>query len=174
MTNVMYQDLTVKNTIDATSVGTNLLTAIRDKLFPVGSVVTTITSTSPAGTLGGTWERIEDKFLLAGGSTYAPGSTGGNQEHAHAFKIAFPSFFATPSWDAVDTSNGKMYGAYRYSTGQYGGLDSEAYIDVLRNPALSNPAVEQNDVVLASSTGDTQTQSNLPPYLAVYAWQRVA
>lgn len=31
---------------------------------------------------GGTWEKIEDRFLLAAGSKYASGSVGGEESHS--------------------------------------------------------------------------------------------
>ena len=37
--------------------------------------------TSPASFIGGTWEQIKDRFILAAGDTYASGSTGGEATH---------------------------------------------------------------------------------------------
>lgn len=45
--------------------------------YPVGSIYISVNSTSPATLFGGTWERIQDVFLLAAGSSYSAGSTGG-------------------------------------------------------------------------------------------------
>lgn len=44
-------------------------------IYPVGSVYMSVNSTSPATLFGGTWERIQDKFLVSLGSTYT--GTGG-------------------------------------------------------------------------------------------------
>lgn len=46
--------------------------------YPVGSIYMSVNSTSPATLFGGTWERIQDMFLLAAGSSYSAGSTGGS------------------------------------------------------------------------------------------------
>ena len=35
-----------------------------DTVYPVGSVYTSVNSTSPASLFGGTWELIQNKFLL--------------------------------------------------------------------------------------------------------------
>ena len=81
MTNVMYQDLTVKNTIDATSVGTNLLTAIRADAYEVGDVYISTNATSPASKYGGTWEQLDEdayfKIVTSGAGSYG----GTSNEH---------------------------------------------------------------------------------------------
>jgi len=48
------------------------------KLYPVGSVYISFSSTSPASLFGGTWTRLKDRFLLANGDTYPADSTGGS------------------------------------------------------------------------------------------------
>lgn len=50
-----------------------------DLLYPVGSIYTSVNSVSPDTFLGGTWERIQDTFLLASGTSHAPGTTGGSE-----------------------------------------------------------------------------------------------
>ena len=37
-----------------------------------------VNGTDPGTLIGGTWERIKDKFLLSAGDTYTAGSTGGS------------------------------------------------------------------------------------------------
>lgn len=55
--------------------------ALLDLTYPVGSVYLSTASTSPATLFGGTWERIQGRFLLAASSAYAAGSTGGEASH---------------------------------------------------------------------------------------------
>lgn len=43
-----------------------------------------VNSTNPSTFIGGTWEQITDRFLLAAGSTYSAGSTGGSATHTHS------------------------------------------------------------------------------------------
>ena len=58
------------------------LNKIKQKLcntiYPVGSIYISTSSTSPATLFGGTWQRIEGRFLLGASSTYAVNSTGGS------------------------------------------------------------------------------------------------
>lgn len=176
MTNRIYQDTTIFGELDIAgggTVGPNLLAAIRDAILPVGTIVTGV-ATSPAATIGGTWEQIEGVFILAAGSAYPAGNTGGTEQHRHTFKFAIPSFFGVGSWDAADTAAGRVYGAYKDSTGEYAGLVSEKYMEAVRNNGLESGTTVATDVTLASSTGDTGVQENMPPYQAEYTWKRVA
>lgn len=48
-------------------------------IYPVGSIYISVNSASPETLFGGTWERIEDTFLLASGSNHSAGDTGGSE-----------------------------------------------------------------------------------------------
>ena len=54
-----------------------------DTIYPVGSIYMSINSTDPSILFGGTWEAIENTFLIAQGDTYTAGSSGGNATHSH-------------------------------------------------------------------------------------------
>lgn len=79
---------TVANLLDAKTVG-NLV-------YPVGSIYMSVTSASPATIFGGTWVQLQDQFLLAAGSKYAAGTTGGSADaiipsHTHTVTAASAS-----------------------------------------------------------------------------------
>ena len=67
-------------TIEAADFAPN---AIVEAVYPIGSIYMSVNNVSPAMKFGGTWESINDKFLMCGGSTYGYGSTGGNAAHIH-------------------------------------------------------------------------------------------
>lgn len=52
-------------------------------MYPVGSIYLSVNNVNPGTIFGGTWEQIKDRFLLAAGSTYAGGATGGTASHTH-------------------------------------------------------------------------------------------
>lgn len=54
------------------------LQSTASKLYPVGSVYISFSSTDPSTLFGGTWQRLKDRFLLANGDAYAPNTTGGS------------------------------------------------------------------------------------------------
>lgn len=129
-----------------------------DAIYPVGSIYMSVNSTSPQTLFGGTWERIQDKFLLASGTTYANGSTGGSADaivvsHTHTFDRAYA--LTTDSTQGVDRNS---------NAGQTG--------TKVNNLLQSNGgAIYRNTI---NSTGDSGTGKNMPPYVAVYVWKRTA
>ena len=54
-----------------------------DKVYPVGSIYMSTSSTSPAELFGGTWESLKDRFLVGAGNSYAVNATGGSSSHVH-------------------------------------------------------------------------------------------
>lgn len=73
---------------------TELVNAIKDEMMnaahPVGSLYFSDDATNPSTLFGGTWERIQDVFILAAGSTYPINTTGGSaslQAHTHGVNI---------------------------------------------------------------------------------------
>lgn len=54
-----------------------------DKIYPVGSIYMSVNNTSPASLFGGTWEALQDRFLIGAGSSYEVNATGGASSHTH-------------------------------------------------------------------------------------------
>ena len=48
-----------------------------DIFYPIGSIYMSVNNTSPNLLFGGEGDPIKDKFLLASGDLYAPGTGGG-------------------------------------------------------------------------------------------------
>jgi hypothetical protein len=113
-------------------------------IYPVGSVYISVNETSPASLFGGTWKRIQDIFLLAAGSKYAAGNTGGSAdavvvEHDHTIPAVY------------GTSTGEHTSALTW--GNSGGTSAKSGTD---------------------KTGESGIGKNMPPYLVVYMWERTA
>ena len=123
-----------------------------NKVYPVGAIYLTLVDHSPADLFGGKWARIKDVFLLAAGDKYAAGTGGGEAEH-------------------VLTVNEMPEHTHAFNM-SFGGL-------TMFEPAASGSPV-QSAVATSSSTGNIaetgggQAHNNMPPYLTVYMWQRIA
>ena len=59
----------------------NYVNNLIDIFYPVGSLYWTSQNVNPATLFGGTWQQITDTFILAAGSTYTNGDTGGEFTH---------------------------------------------------------------------------------------------
>lgn len=118
-------------------------------VYPVGSIYRSTASTSPAELFGGTWERIKDRFLLAAGDTYTAGSTGGEAQHTLTVNEIPSHSHAVPSIN-------------KWLSPEGGGTDANYSV------------VSNNNTQASGLTGGGQAHNNLPPYLAVYIWKRVA
>ena len=119
-----------------------------------------VNSTNPAVLFGGSWEQLKDRFLLAAGDTYEAGSTGG--EAQHTLTVAeIPShshIYQRQQWFEIDTLYNTDAGSiYNWRSGEgKGGTTSSSYRGSTDNSGNSNP------------------HNNMPPYLTVYMWQRIA
>ena len=141
-----------------------------DLIYPIGSIYMNVSNVNPNTLFGGTWERIEDRFLLASGNNYQNGTTGGEKEHRHDFKIGLPFDYMEVVADSLEKS-----GAYSYSEQKYSkefNFDEKTIENSNANSSHQLSCIEKNGR-LSSSIGDTQIASSLPPYLAVNIWKRI-
>lgn len=133
-------------------------------VYPVGSIYMSINSTSPQTLFGGTWQQISDTFLLAAGSTYTAGSTGGEATHTLTEAEMPVIDSGVLSW------HGQEHGTHIYNIGGkwYGTYVSGMY----QTTGQSNGAYSYSN--LGFRFGGSGAHNNMPPYLAVYVWKRTA
>ena len=117
-------------------------------VYPVGSIYMSVNSTNPGTLFGGTWQRIEGRFLLGASATYGAGSTGGEASHKLSID-EIPAHNHTTPMNSVDAFNKNStvvgttgYGIYQWNQG--------------------------------GATGGGASHNNMPPYLSVYIWKRTA
>lgn len=125
---------------------------ILSKVYPVGSIYMSLSSTDPKTLFGGTWERLKDRFLLAAGDKYSVGATGGEATH-------------TLTKDEMPSHN--HYAAINGGTDSYG--QNRTTIG-----SFANKAQGYSDSSTIFATGGGNAHNNMPPYLAVYMWKRTA
>lgn len=126
--------------------------ALLDKYYPIGRIYQSTENVSPASFMGGSWERIEDVFLLCAGSTYAAGTTGGEANVTLTVEQMPPHNHETRCYnDETSPESGNEWVPVAH-----------------RNTEENVVGVETFD------RGGGQAHNNLPPYLAIYCWRRVA
>lgn len=135
------------NPVTSGGIYTAILNAVRDAAYPVGSIYMSVSSTSPQDLFGGTWERIQDKFLLAAGTTYAAGATGGEAMHTLTInEIPSHTHMITFAGSAIQSGTNRRTPHANYD----------------------------DDRMATLPTGGGEAHNNMPPYVAVYVWKRTA
>ena len=132
-------------------------------VYPVGALYISIESTSPASLFGGTWEQLEDRFLIGAGSSYAAGGTGGRTSVTLAAAIgAADDTTKTIAYDTSERATAYM----NANTGSVYKLTASSVASSIKHFNHSTPVTE--------STGTNRDVNIIPPYLAVYMWRRTA
>lgn len=152
------QNVTFPSIVNASNLridGTNVLL----KAYPVGSIYMSVNNTNPGTLFGGTWEQIKDTFLLACGSTYEVGSTGG--EATVSLQVN-----NLPPHDHTE----RLPESFRISAN----AGSGGYVSDATNPKTPYAGGTYSSSVKTGTTGGGQAHNNMPPYLAVYVWKRTA
>ena len=124
---------------------------IIDTIYPVGSIYITLNQTSPSKLFPGTyWKQIKNRFLLSASSTYSALSIGGEATH---------------------TLTENEIPAHQHSIWcpNEGGEQSAA----IGYPEAGSKNTWYAEASKTSSAGGGQAHNNMPPYLAVYMWERV-
>lgn len=141
---------------DAYAIYQQVLAAVVERDHPVGSLYISENATSPAELYGGTWERIEGKFIMGASDTHPAGTT---------VEAGLPNITAkvTSQYGIFNAdAEGAFYFAdeanYEYPATGLGG----ALIHDLRFSAANS-----NSIYGKSTTVQ-------PPAYCMYLWRRVA
>lgn len=141
--------------------------SIVDAIYPVGSIYMSVNPANPSTLFGGTWEQIEDTFLLAAGQNYIAGDTGGSATH-------------TLTKEELPVEHMTLRNLYRVDNGETISIMAQTGTDgnVVPDSAITFNAAHVSAATTAHATvytyGGGQAHSIMPPYLAVYVWKRVA
>lgn len=117
--------------------------------YPVGAIYLSVTDANPAALFGGTWERIGGRFLLGADSTYAAGSTGG---------------------EAANTLTVEEMPRHNHEIDNLNASGSAT-------PFMTVQAQDKKGFggnVQTMYAGGGKARNNMPPYIAVFMWQRVS
>ena len=140
--------------------------------YDVGDYYITENAGNPSEKWAGTsWERVRGRVLIGEDDTISAGSTGGSATHAHTTQSH------TLTADEMPTHAHAYHRIYGQGENTYHEWD-DYHITYGRSqwPSVYAPLEETTATGggKAHSHGDTGSASNLPPYLAVYMWKRVA
>ena len=147
---------------DAYAIYQQVLAAVVERDHPVGSLYISENATSPAELYGGTWERIEGKFIMGASDRYPAGSTGGSAKHTQAEnEVALHEHsISTPTYGQI------LYGGSGVSE-SIAGRAHVAY-------NTGNNAADAIGFIARKSYVDPKPMDILNPYYSAYIWRRVA
>lgn len=149
---VPYSEEQLKELGIIDAIQNQIRSTIFDAIYPIGSIYIAAKDTDPAAIFGGSWEKIEDRFLLASG-TWEAGSTGGSAKHKHLAPVG------TRSANTAAT----ILGLYGYEDRQSISGNKAAFSTVNNTTSYSDLSIPY-----------TSEAAHLPPYLVVHIWQRTA
>jgi hypothetical protein len=140
---------------------TQAVSAAKLAAYPVGSYYLSDAEDDPGTLFGGSWERVKDSFLLAAGDAFTAGTTGGESAHtltteelpAHGHPVPGSDgrYVTMLNQAAANTADG------RFVSATSGGV-----------------LFRWTPNWISANAGGGKPHNNMPPYLAVYMWRRVA
>ena len=159
----------------------NVINNIGQTIYPIGSIYMSTNSTSPAALFGGTWERIEDVFLFGASDTIIPGTLDGEAEHTLT-EAEMPKHSHAPTTKVAEAETNNQYyfqiirDLSSSSTARRTVAAGEDYYLLTADTKASDfgSSRDVNTSATTASIGESQPHNNMPPYLAIYMYKRVA
>lgn len=163
--------------------------------YPVGAYYISSVSTSPAVLFGGTWVRVQDRMILAAGSNYTAGNTGGSAtktltvnnlpQHSHSCSTTGSHTHARGTMDitgnvtsSVEEAGSSAGGAFRLDKTKYQGAPrgEESYgftfkASLAWSGETTSNGSHKHEI---GNTGKGTGFNIMPPYIVAYVWRRTA
>lgn len=128
-------------------------------MHPIGYVYISMVNINPATFFSGTWEQLEDVFLLACGKIHTIGEVGGEERHK-LIKTELPA-------ERLNVLDGSY-------------LPREVRVASMANDGADWPSLKLGDnsgqnrgYLVTENMGNGEAHNNMPPYIAVYMWRRI-
>lgn len=165
-----------------TATGGNIKQVLLDLVYPIGSIYISANNVNPSEFLGGNWQQITDKFLLAAGSKYTAGSVGGSATKTIS-KANLPNYTLysashTHTFTGTAASHNHSVSNIQYTTGYGNNLNAastgQGHGTSYTNSTSITPSGTNSSTTITVNSGGSGTALDImPPYEVVYAWKRV-
>lgn len=163
---------------------------ISNLIYPIGSIFISFNSQNPSEFLGGSWEQITDKFLLATSSDAAnlSNQTGGAKSVSYtpvitltrSTNVAISNHSYRPAGsNSTNFNKGQVngYGAAKPGAGYQnrlvvmGSTSGGVKVTFTGTTATLSHSITQPNF---TAKGTAATIATMPPYVTVYMWKRTA
>ena len=147
-------------------------------VYPVGSIYISMNETDPGTLFGGTWERISRRFLLGCGGT-GPGANN-DTNTPQQLSVEQQTWFS-------DLHPGVTSGEYQHTLsvaempehihgtyGQLARINDDSISGTTYGHSNTSAWWFKGVAESVKPTGSSQSHNNMPPYLTVAMWKRVA
>lgn len=137
--------------------------------YPPGSIYCTTKEINPATIWGGTWEKLEGRFLFGSDDTHEVGTTGGEEEHALTESEMPRHRHAVHEYG----NSGNVYSSSK-SLNSSSSSSAPSYAVRLTKAGQGYTKAGENDLyrMMTLPVGNTNAHNNMPPYQVVHMWVR--
>ena len=147
-----------------------------EMIYPVGSIYMSANATSPETLFGGTWTPINGRFLIGTGTP--ENNDDGTSPGSYNFAAGSTDGEATHTLTVSEMPR-HGHSALKESSGWGENMTLEPWTVYFKNDAFTDAGSSGYTAEFWSynplkGTGDGLAHNNMPPYLAVYMWQRTA
>lgn len=157
-------------------------------MYPVGSIYISVSSTNPSELFGGTWEQISGRFLVgvgankanttnfwgtfgAGSVNFPAGELGGEAMHPLT-ENEMPRHTHLIKLGSKNQSGGYLPNGSVYPSCVMNNWDSGT--GAVNGAICDRGYQEVSITTINMDTGNSAPHNNIPPYMTVYMWKRVA
>lgn len=155
--------MSINTSIDTGILKTNLKKFAKElllKAHPINSYFITESNDNPSDLFGGTWIKVEGKFLLGSSSSHAVGSTGGEETHTLSINEMPKHYhrslkYVTPDGGSFDcNAGGATLSGSNWHIDWVGGGGRDPYV--------------------TGYAGESKSHNNMPPFKTVNIWKRIS
>lgn len=166
--------LQVNGKINATSLGTNLASAIVNKIYPVGSIYMSVSSTEPSVLFGGTWERMKGGFLYGAVNSVSNSSITGTSTGASSGSTGGPSTNVTGSTTlTIDQIPAHSHTTFKKIDGVYTAGTTRGGVDTNNTQSTGTTGGGKGHThTLSNHTHSLNSHTHAIPNMAVFVWKR--
>lgn len=149
----------------------NRLETLLDMFYPIGSIYQSTKNIDPNTVIGGTWQKIEGRFLLGSSYGYSLGNTGGSPTHTLT-ESQLPQISRS-----ITSSNDTHAHGIKYTDLKPTGTSGTTIHAMTTNGNnTSSTAIMTSDVhnhSISFSFGSGNEHNNMPPYKVINMWERI-